>query len=267
MPNYEAPADANRDNVYMVTVVVTDGGIEGKGKLSAEREMVVTVTNVNEPIDEDAEAPPVVTLSSLAPKVGVPLTATLSDPDGGEKDIEWQWSTSTATAVPNPTQAGDISGATSATYTPKVNDVGGRLTATVMYADAVASGQMGTALAANVVVADLAAKAPVFKPKPASRSVPENYTTDDSNVGAVVTATDPTGETLTYSLGGTDAGSFVIGQADGQISVKDGTKLDFEAKATYRVTVTATDPGGLRDSVDVTIKLIDEDEGPGDSRG
>ena len=28
------------------------------------------------------------------------------------------------------------------------------------------------------------------------------------------------------------------------------------------VTVTATDPGGLRDSVDVTIKLIDEDEGP-----
>ena len=33
----------------MVTVVVTDAGIEGKGKLSAERDVVVTVTNVNEP--------------------------------------------------------------------------------------------------------------------------------------------------------------------------------------------------------------------------
>ena len=40
IPNYEMPADANRDNMYMVTVVVTDAGIEGKGKLSAERDVV-----------------------------------------------------------------------------------------------------------------------------------------------------------------------------------------------------------------------------------
>ena len=93
-PNYEAPADANRDNVYMVTVVVTDAGIEGKGKLSAERDVVVTVTNFNEPVTGDTT--PVVTLSSLVPKVGVPLTATLDDPDGGEKDVEWQWSISGA---------------------------------------------------------------------------------------------------------------------------------------------------------------------------
>ena len=39
IPNYEMPADANSDNMYMVTVVVTDAGIEGKGKLSAERDM------------------------------------------------------------------------------------------------------------------------------------------------------------------------------------------------------------------------------------
>ena len=91
-PNFEAPADANRDNMYMVTVVVTDAGIEGRGKLSAERDVVVTVTNVNEPTTANEAANPVVTLSSLQPKVGVPLTATLSDPDGGEKDIEWQWS-------------------------------------------------------------------------------------------------------------------------------------------------------------------------------
>ena len=52
------PADANRDNVYMVTVVVTDAGIEGKGKLSAERDVEVTVTNVNEPLDADAACQP-----------------------------------------------------------------------------------------------------------------------------------------------------------------------------------------------------------------
>ena len=271
-PNYEAPADANRDNVYMVTVVVTDAGIDGKGKLSAERDVVVTVTNVN----EGTLATTVVTLSSLVPKVGVPLTATLSDPDGGEKDIEWQWSidgaaTATLPGTPTPTPDGDIDGAESDTYTPKVNDVGGTLTASVMYADAVGSGQTGTKAAANAVVQDLAAKAPVFDPKPTSRSVPENYATGNTygdpevtypDVGAVVTATDPNGDTLTYSLGGADAGSFDIGQDDGQIEVKPSTELNLEAKATYRVTVTASDPGGLSDSVDVTIKLTNVDEGP-----
>ena len=276
IPNFEAPADANRDNEYMVTVVVTDAGIEGKGKLSAERDVVVTVTNVNEPIDEDVADNPVVTLSSLHPKAGVPLTATLDDPDGGEKDIKWQWSiggsVTGATGAPA-TQVGDISGAESATYTPKANDIGGILTATVMYADAVGPERSGTALAAFPVAADLAAKAPEFDPKPASRSVPENYEAEDEygtapytypEVGAVVTATDPNGmgDIMTYSLGGTDAGSFAIDQMSGQITVKTGTKLDREAKATYMVTVTATDPGGLSDSVNVTIKLTDEDEAP-----
>ena len=262
-PNFEMPADANGDNEYMVTVVVTDAGIEGKGKLSAERDVVVTVTNVDEPIAADAAANPVVTLSSLVPKVGVALIATLDDPDGGEKDIEWQWSIGVGAAS---TPDGEIDGAESATYTPKAGDVGGTLTATVMYADAVDSDRRtGTALAANAVVADLAAKAPEFDPKPASRSVPENYATEDPDypaVGDVVTATDPNGDTMTYSLGGADMGSFSINQMSGQITVKTATKLDLEAKATYMVTVTATDPGGLSDSVDVTIKLTDEDEGP-----
>ena len=281
VPNYEAPADANGDNVYMVTVVVTDAGIDGKGKLSAERDVVVTVTNINEPVAADAADNPVVTLSSLQPKVGVPLTATLSDPDGGEKDIEWQWSITGAetSEVPGmPTASdGEIDGAESATYTPKVNDVTGILTATVMYADAVGSGRTGTGLAANPVVQDLSAQAPVFKPKPTSRSVPENYATDEIYgtpnpvtypiVHGVVTATDPNGDTLTYSLGGADMGSFSIDQGTGQITVKTARKLDFESKATYMVTVTATDPGGLSDSVDVTIKLTDEDEGPVIIRG
>ena len=273
-PNFEMPADANRDNEYMVTVVVTDKGIDGKGKLSAERDVVVTVTNVNEGM-----ADTVVTLSSLQPMVGIPLTATLDDPDGGEKDIEWQWSidganTDDVPGTPDPTPDDDISGATSATYTPKINDVGGTLTATVKYADVLDSGRIVMKAAANPVVQDLAtAKAPVFKPKPTSRSVPENYESGVSyviatvtythpNVDAVVTATDPNGDTMTYSLGGTDMGLFSIDEMSGQITVKDATKLDRESKATYRVTVIATDPGNLRDSVDVTIKLTDKDEGP-----
>ena len=44
--------------------------------------------------------------------------------------------------------------------------------------------------------------------------------------------------------------------------VKAGTKLNYETKPTYMVTVTATDPGGLSASIDVTIKVTNVDEAP-----
>ena len=47
-PNYEMPADSNGDNVYMVTVVATDAGVDNKNKMTAERAVVVTIMNVDE---------------------------------------------------------------------------------------------------------------------------------------------------------------------------------------------------------------------------
>ena len=35
-PNYEMPADSNTDNVYMVTVVVTDMGVDDKNEMTAD---------------------------------------------------------------------------------------------------------------------------------------------------------------------------------------------------------------------------------------
>ena len=48
----------------------------------------------------------------------------------------------------------------------------------------------------------------------------------------------------------------------GQIAVKAGTKLDYETKSTYRVTVTATDPDNLSASINVTITVMDMNEAP-----
>ena len=71
---------------------------------------------------------------------------------------------------------------------------------------------------------------------------------------------------LTYTLSGTDAASFGIDRANGQLKTK--AKLDYETKNSYdRVTVTATDSGGLSGSIDVTIKVTDMDEAPEISRG
>ena len=48
----------------------------------------------------------------------------------------------------------------------------------------------------------------------------------------------------------------------GQIAVGSGTKLDYEGKRTYMVTVTATDPLGASTSIPVTIEVTDVDEAP-----
>ena len=108
--------------------------------------------------------------------------------------------------------------------------------------------------------------APVFATDTASRSFTE--TVGDAavstavNVGAVVTATDADGDTLTYSLEGTDAAKFGIVSSSGQIQTKVGEKYDREAQASYSVTVKAVDGDGGSDTIAVTITVEDAEEKP-----
>ena len=96
--------------------------------------------------------------------------------------------------------------------------------------------------------------APAFPSAAATRSIAEN-TAAGTNIGAPVVATDANGDTLTYSLEGTDASSFRINGSTGQL--RTSAALDFETKSTYSVGVTATDLGGLSDTIDVTINVTD----------
>ena len=50
--------------------------------------------------------------------------------------------------------------------------------------------------------------------------------------------------------------------AEGQITVGAGTKLDYETKQTYMVTVIATDSFGESATIDITITVTDVNEGP-----
>ena len=67
---------------------------------------------------------------------------------------------------------------------------------------------------------------------------------------------------LTYTLGGTDAASFAIVAASGQIQTKEGVTYDHEARSGYSVTVTATDTSNATASATVTITVTDVDEPP-----
>ena len=75
----------------------------------------------------------VVTLSPSAPEHGAMITATLDDPDSGVTGVTWQW----ARSADGQTGWIAINGATSATYTPVVANVGSYFRATARYTDSV----------------------------------------------------------------------------------------------------------------------------------
>ena len=290
-PDYESPGDSGANNVYEVTVVVTDT----KGNTD-EQAVMVKVTNI-----EELGA---VELSTLQPRVGFTVTATLADPDNITADsVSWQWyreatisiteanfaTFSPATLPTNECDATNttncsIKGATSAAYVPVVADVSNSLTAVATYTDGNANTGDGKDYAAvatgggNDVLANTINDAPVFPDQDTEmegqqtaqkRSVGENVpvafggvlaTEEVRNIGAVVTATDDDGGALTYSLGGPDAASFSIVRASGQLRTK--AVLDKETRDTYTVTVTATDSLGASSTITVTIKVDNVDEIP-----
>ena len=244
-PDYEAPADTNGDNVYLLTVTASD---EEHGHALS---VTVTVTNVDEA--------GTVTLTSFYPQVNAQLEATLDDPDGETSAVTWSWESSSDRGA-----WADITGATAAAYTPVAANLGDYLRVTASYTDPEGSGKNAQSETTDPVrAAPVTNTAPTFDAGTTTRTAAEN-TAAGQNIGSPVTATDTDtnpNDNLTYVLRGTDAASFDIDQTTGQLQTK--TALNYEVKNRYTVTVTATDPGGLTATKDVTINVTDVDEPPG----
>ena len=81
-----------------------------------------------------------------------------------------------------------------------------------------------------------------------------------SAAGSPVTADDPDGDTLTYTLGGADAADFAIDSRTAQI--RTAGALDHATKALYAVTVTASDPSGATATIAVAIAVSNVNERP-----
>ena len=117
VPNFESPADSDRDNRYEITVVARAGNVRD------ELDVTVDVLNADE---EGAVA-----LSPTRVNVGARITATLTDPDGTTSQISWDWGRSR-----NGTSGWSvIPGAISRSYIPTTEDGGYYLRATAVYTD------------------------------------------------------------------------------------------------------------------------------------
>ena len=245
---------------------------------------------------EDAGA---VVLSQRQPEVGIAVHAMASDDDGGVTIRRWMWELSeevtvnargapSAECLDDPSTPGidvvsdwtPIAGAFSAVYAPEPADVGRCLRAKVIYIDNVGRareeatgalevpvGQRGSSDTAPGSDGGFVNAAPVFPDQDfitegdqsdrTSRDVPEN-TEAGRVVGMPVGARDEDDDLLIYTLSGPDAEFFQIGRTDGWLKTK--APLDYEAKSSYVVMITATDPFGATDRIQVTINVTDEDD-------
>ena len=110
----------------------------------------------------------------------------------------------------------------------------------------------------DIMVVPTQNQAPTFPSSSTTRNIPEGQSSGRP-IGAAVTATDLNpGDSLTYTLEGTDAASFSIHSRTGQLRTSD--PLEQNTKSTYTVTVKATDRDGLSDTITVTITVTDVDD-------
>ena len=289
-PDYETPADADGDNVYKVTIVTLDGE-GGRG----EFDVCIAVMNINEEgkitlRDENGD-------ELDQPYAHGPITADLTDPDGGVSGVEWVWSR----AQVDPPGSGDdarnpIDDATSATYTPSNDDTSYFLHVAATYMDAKndatddTTDRMAdvTAMHAVLEVADQK-RPPVFPEETAVRMVAESApstTFVGDPVSLAMDPDDPQGEGLTYTLEDSDNDSedtaffelFVVDptpldsdngdeRATTQIVVSlhdEAHDLNHEAEGRngiYEVVLKVSD-GDLEDTLTVTITVTDRNEAP-----
>ena len=89
------------------------------------------------------------------------------------------------------------------------------------------------------------------------RSVDENLLAG-ANVGNPITASDPEGNTIVYSITGSNPGGFTV-NSSGQIQT--GQVLNREETVSYTITLRADATGG-HDTTEVTIQVTDVNEAP-----
>ena len=248
-PNYEAPGDAGGNNVYDVTVSASDG------TNTTSKAVAISVTNVNEAPTVTSTGTAsfaengtgtVYTVAATDPDAGTTLTYSLTGADASLFNINATTGVVTFKSSPNyeaPTDAGGNN-----VYDITVGASDG--TTTTTKAVAITVNNVNEAPTGITVTGPLSVQETVVS----GGNIGTAY-----NPGAVqpiiatLSASDPEGGTMTYSLVGAPAGLFTIN--GNQIQVASGASFDYETTPSYALTVRATDSTGLTFDQVVNINI------------
>ena len=269
-PDYEDQSE------YSITIVAKDANAEALNRIPATKSLDVTINVTN--LEETGN----VTLSQIQLQVGVPVTAEVDDPDGGEIGVRWQWyrgivlaagvpASTTVCSAQTVTDPCSIDGAMSATYTPTSDDNGEIVSGVATYKDALSDASESAHITSVTPVEPKTTEnqAPEFSEEDADvdgteedgsadapflRDVDEGIETSFGNPLGV----DDDDTALIWTISGPDSGSFDIGRTTGQLSTTE--ELDFETKSSYMIEVTVTDPSLASGTAMMMIMVNDTDD-------
>jgi hypothetical protein len=262
-PDVTNPLDQGADNIYNMTVTVTDNGAP---TLSSSQNLVVTVGPLN------TSASPIITsVATVSIAENTPISSVVLDVDATDASIPVQTLTYTlsgpdAAVFAINSATGVITWLASPDYeipTDQGLDNVYHVTATVTDNGAPA---LSTSQNLTITVTPLNDNVPVFSDASPTFSIPENLT-----VGAVVgnvaaTDADLPPQTLTYSIvGGNAAGAFTIDPSTGQITVSDSTPLNFAVTPQFTLNVRVSDSGSptpLTADATVVVNVTHVEVGP-----
>jgi VCBS repeat-containing protein len=246
-PDYEAPGDADGDNVYDIVVTLSDG------QLSDSRAVAVTVTDVYENIAPAITSAATADFAEAGSGVAYAATATdTGDAAGpGAVPLAWTLSGTDAALFDIDAATGEVTFRTTPDYEAPADAGADNVYDIVVTAS---DGVLESSLAVAITVTDVD-QAPVFT-SGFTGWVPETT----RRIAYDAAATDPDGRPVTFALSGTDAAFFRINATTGVVSFL--TPPNFEARAdadadnVYDIVVTASD-GTQTTSRAVAISVLD----------
>ena len=238
-----AALDYETKDSYSVTVSVTDGN-GGTDSIA----VTINITDVNEAPSFTENSPTTRLIAeNTATDQNIGSVVSATDPDSGDS-LTYGLGGTDAASFSIDSMSGQLK--TKASLDHEDDDA---YEVTVIVSD---DDNLSASITVNISITDVN-EAPSFtEVSPTTRSIEEN-TAAGQNIGSAVSATDPEGDTLEYTLEGADASSFSIVSTSGQLQTKSA--LDYETKTSYSVTVKVTDDT-FTDTIVVTITVTDVSE-------
>ncbi len=249
-PDYERPADSNRDNIYQVTIRASDGRNTG----TLEELQVIAVTDVNEP--------PVITTTGRTAFTQTEnrntalYTFRATDPERGA--ITWN-----PAGIDGHAFTIDEQGRLSFTNPPDFESPTDAGRDNVYNVTIQARDEAFRTATLDVTVTVTNHNEGV-QPTISTRNPPATYQENRTATVYTFRASDPQRGTIIWSLGGIDSGDFSISESG---ALTFNSPPDFENPAdadrnnVYELTVIVTDPQGYTDRVSFTITVTNHNEG------
>ena len=249
-PDYERPADANRDNVYELTIRASDGRYTG----SLEEVQTVTVTDVNEP--------PTITTTSRTAFIQQEnrdsnlYTFRATDPEGGA--VTW-----TAAGTDGSAFTMDERGALSFSNPPDFENPADAGRDNVYNVTVQARDTAFNTASVNVVVT-VGDHNEGVEPTISTRRPPSAFRENATSAVYTFRASDPQRDLIAWSLRGNDAGAFTLTDT-GTLMFRSPPDFenptDSDRDNEYELEVVAADEHSNSDSLTFTVTVTDHNEG------